>query len=257
MIKSKIVFIFILIFLFSSCSSGKTLDVYMDGENRSLKTRERYLTIKDLSEGLFMLYDVNLFGNDLVVGTEKATPRVHTVRPNYYSYYIGVNYGEFGGWVEYGQKDKENPDGLAIIPDDVKIILNENCRGLIDPRFGNNDVILLTGLRHLDTDVGKMYILNDGNVREVYDFNSCPQIYLWDYDEDILYIKTHDKIYSYKYDEEVKILYEFEKDYGEYYDFDTNNMVKRGNSLIFGSIIGIFEFDLVTQEKYWYPLIED
>ena len=109
----------------------------------------------------------------------------------------------------------------------------------------------------MSTNIGKMYILNEGKVREIYDFNSSPEAYLWDFDEDTLYIKTHDKIYSYKYDEEVKILYEFEKDYGEYYDFYTKNIIKRGNSLIFGSFIGVFEFDIETQESYWYPLIED
>ena len=254
--KKFALLLLLLILLFSSCSRGKTLKVYMDGENRTLKTGNRFATLIDFSEGSVPLYNVDLIGNDIIVGLGKSSPDIFKVMPNYYSCYIGVDNGEFGGWIEYGKKDKDNPV-FELIPDDIKIILNENCQGLIDPRHWNNDVILLTGLGHLSTDIGKMYILNDGNVREIYDFNSCPQAYLWDDKEDILYIKTHDKIYSYKYDEEVEILYEFEKDYGEYYDFFTKNIVKRGNSLIFGSVIGVFEFDLETQKSYWYPLIED
>ncbi|MDD4476276.1 MAG: hypothetical protein PHV95_10940 [Eubacteriales bacterium] len=163
-------------------------------------------------------------------------------------YYLGVDIGIYGGWVEYGVLNIGSTES-------IKTIVNENCVGLIQVDKFDPNIILLTGSYDIVSEQGKMYILNGENVREIYDFQSCPQAYLLE--DETLYIKTFDKIYTYKTNEEIKVLYDFSKDYDKTYDFRTYNLVKRSNSLFFGSVLGIFEYQTDTQQKYWYPIRMD
>lgn len=232
----KLFSLLLLIFL-SSCSSGKTLKVYRDDLTPEV-LKEGTISF-EIEEKPFYCY-LSVHGeNKILVQETLESKNTHFAAVNYI-YYIGVENGEFGGWVGYGVHFED-------FSKSGKVIIEEQCQGLI--KVDNEKVLLLTGLSHLVTDEGKLYLLEGGEIQELFDFKSCPQVYYWE--NETLYIRTTDKIYSYKLDEEPVELYEFKDD--EKYTY-SNSMVKIDQSMFLGSLNGILEYQMDTKETFWYPV---
>lgn len=232
----NLLFVLLLIFL-SSCSSGKTLKVYRDDLAPEV-LKEGTISF-ELAEKQFNCYLSLHDENKILVQETLESKKTHFATVNYI-YYIGVDHGEFGGWVGYGVHFED-------FSKSGKVIIEEQCQGLI--KVDNEKVLLLTGLSHLVTDKGKLYLLERGEIQEIFDFKSCPQVYFLE--NETLYIRTTDKIYSYKLNEEPVVLYEFKDD--EKYMY-SNSMAKIDQSLFLGCLNGILEYQMDTKEKYWYPV---
>lgn len=226
----------LLLFSFCSCSNERILKIYspeldrteLKGEkfNLNRELSEQYYSVSVKNEKLCVEKAVNAENNDVVVVD--------------YGYYVGVDIGEFGGWVAYF------PDNIEDRADG-EIVLDENFRGFI--QIDNSKVLVLTGLTHLSIDRGKLYLLNNGEATELYNFNSCPHAYTWD--GETLYVITSNKLYSYKFGEEPVVLSEKDK-FG--YKLSPNSIAKLGDSLFCGCQGGIYEYYLETGEEYWYPI---
>ncbi|HHW39488.1 MAG TPA: hypothetical protein GXX18_20110 [Bacillales bacterium] len=226
--------IFILLF---SCSSVRTLKIYR--ENLKTDILKASIISLDHSENPFYC-DLNVLeGKKIFVQESLEFKKTHFAAVDYI-YYVGVDCGEFGGWVGRGVHFED-------FSKRGEIIVKEQCKGLI--KVDNEKVLLLTGLGHLITDKGKLYMLGSDSIHELYNFNSCPQVYLWE--DEVLYIKTTDKLYSYKINEEPIVLYEFEDDEKYIYSI---SLIKIDQSLFLGSLNGILEFQMDTKNLYWYPV---
>ncbi|PKM62418.1 MAG: hypothetical protein CVU97_05445 [Firmicutes bacterium HGW-Firmicutes-21] len=233
--KTALLLLLTLLLIFTcSCSYTRTLKFNSIGlEINKLKSEELKIDIYSIKA-----YTVNIINEELYVEKYNGEPNSKLIAVDI-GYYVGVNVGEFGGWVVYCPHNKDFESNGVIV-------VEENFQGFI--QVDNIKVLLLTGLAHLGTDKGKLYMLEKGNATELYDFGSMPQTFVWS--EETLYVFTLDKLYSYKPGETPFVLMEN----NTYYNMCIKSAVKLGNSIYCGGKGGIYEYCLDTGMEYWYPI---
>jgi hypothetical protein len=116
----------------SSCNDIRTLEINSP-ELGIENLVEDKLNVKDVYIRIF--YSVSIKNETLYVEKHVGSPKSEIVAVDG-GYYIGVDLGEFAGWVSYcPYMTYFNKDGI--------IVVSENCRGLI--KIDKKRVLLLTG----------------------------------------------------------------------------------------------------------------
>ena len=167
-------------------------------------------------------------------------------------YFVGVDIGEFDGWVTY------YPYYSVFAPEIVgepRMVAGENCRGLIgiDDRNG----YALTGLAHLFTDRGALYRLSlpegesDWTWSKVADLPGCPRAYDYHEEAQTVYIVTSQELLALStVDDSLTVL----ADLDPWRHSGVTSVVALDGKVYVGMGMGIYEYDLATGQSLWYPL---
>lgn len=166
-----------------------------------------------------------------------------------YRYLIGMDFGEFDGWVAvndyYSNSDLPNRE-------EQKVIIKENCKGFLweNPQKQKN-VYIFTGISHMAINEGKIYkFKNDKNDYEVEEFavlDSEPLAFLID-GEDIILVTS--KSFS-KVKPDGTIEYISTEEYWS--DLCANSIVKYNECYYIGAESGILEYRINDGNITWYP----
>lgn len=156
-------------------------------------------------------------------------------------YFMGVDIGEFDGWVKYYPY-------FSLLPEagSEKLVSNQNCRGII-ARDHTNGYILT---------VRSLYAMNYENEnrrwewRLIQSFDSGVRTYLYLEDRDILFIVTAGSIVSVSADFQVATIAESEI----LKWMETNSIVFYDGSLWCGASTGVYRYCFETDEEQWYPV---
>lgn len=184
---------------------------------------------------------------------------------SYYRYLVGVDMGEFDGWVLMCY-DTLNEDKTDILTQDKRII-TENCLGFLNDMYqyeyegelywtaDYNVVYIFTGLAHLGSDCGAIYKFSatgkefDDYECELFaDLGSCPNAFMMDGRN--IVVATHTKgLLTIDPDGNVTEL--FTADYWSH--LIPNSIVKLDNSYYVGTAYGILKYNIDTDDVVWYP----
>lgn len=173
-------------------------------------------------------------------------------------YLVGIDCGEFDGWVSVIEYDSNrNPEAKN------ERLYNENCRGFLKEKVlveykgesywtDNYDVAyIFVGLAHLTVDRGKIYKFEnqkDGYSCELFaDLGSSPDAFLLD-DGNII-VATNKALLS--VDSSGNITTLFTSDYWK--DLGVTSMVKLEESYYIGTFSGILEYSIADSNVVWYP----
>ncbi len=164
---------------------------------------------------------------------------------------VGLNRGEFDGWVRYFRDGTNWGEGK----DDSKLLIPENCRGLIDVEYEYGWI--LTGLAHMGTDEGAVYRYwcsddhKEQFVEKIADLDACPLAHFYDEEGGTLYIVTGGKIYSVNEQNELTCLTPdtvlVEKLY-------TTSIVYHDGVIFCGGAMGLYRLDPTTGEETFFPM---
>ncbi len=168
------------------------------------------------------------------------------------SYFLGVNCGEFDGWVAYVPFDRDYHDK------EPQLILQENCCGFYE--VDNMNLLLFTGLSHMDTNYGRVYHIKrvgnetygveDWSCLELAELNGKPLVYLPCEDERILYIATNNGLHALHEDGSLQTFAVPD----EWDEMHPNSIVLKDGVLYFGMHLGILAYYPETETYDWYPL---
>ena len=183
---------------------------------------------------------------------------------SYYRYLVGVDMGEFDGWVLMCY-DTLNEDKTDIITQDKRII-TENCLGFLNDMYqyeyegklywaaDYNVVYIFTGLAHLGSDCGAIYKFSatgeefDDYECELFaDLGSCPNAFMMDGRN--IVVATLNGLYTVDPDGNVNEL--FTADYLVH--LMPNSIVKLDNAYYIGTAYGILKYNIDTDDVVWYP----
>lgn len=183
---------------------------------------------------------------------------------SYYRYLVGVDMGEFDGWVLMCY-DTLNEDKTDIITQDTRII-TENCLGFLNDMYqyeyegkiywaaDYNVVYIFTGLAHLGSDCGAIYKFSatgeefDDYECELFaDLGSCPNAFMMDGRN--IVVATFNGLYTVDPDGNVNEL--FTADYWSH--LIPNSIVKLDNAYYIGTAYGILKYNIDTDDVVWYP----
>ena len=182
----------------------------------------------------------------IVISNDYGDEDGSTLFPCDYGYFLGVNLGEYDGWVRYftyGFRSFE--------PEDPIMVIYEACRGFYRRELKDDNALLLTsGIRGgtllsltADREEGKW----DWEI--IAEFDSVPRRFTVG-EDGVAYVVCRDSIRSVSPDRNISIL---KKTDIPFYA-TVNSMIVKGRSLICGTALGVYEYKLDTSEEYWYPI---
>ncbi len=167
-----------------------------------------------------------------------------------YGYFIGVNIGEFDGWVRF------YPYNSACFGLESTLVVNENCLGFI--KISNQKGYLVTeDYRSMSpfNCFGHLFELNadydSGTVKweKIAETDTAPFAFTYDEETESVYMATCTSIIMIDKNHTGKIVKETEMPF----EILINSMIKIGNSLFCGSFTGIYEYRIDSDEEFWYP----
>ncbi len=191
-------------------------------------------------------------GDQLVVSNDSAYETRFITHRTTNGYFLGVDVGEFDGWVKYF------PHYSARQPEIVgpsRDVVNENCRGFVEE--SGNKVYLFTwkyaGLYSPGS--GFIYELRlpdskgEWEWEKVNEFPGRPWCFEYDRENRIIYIVSSFELLAFSIDDySVTTLADLSL-WGS-----ANSMVRLNDKLYIGMAMGIYEYDLATAETKWYPI---
>lgn len=156
-------------------------------------------------------------------------------------YFMGVDIGEFDGWVKYCPY-------FSLLPEAgrEKLVSEQNCRGII-ARDHRNGYILTSQ---------SLYAMNCENEnyqwewRLIESFDNGVRTYLYLNEQDVLYVVTAGSIVSVSADFQTTTI--VESDILRY--METNSIVFYEGSLWCGASTGVYRYCFETDEERWYPV---
>lgn len=166
-----------------------------------------------------------------------------------YRYLIGIELGEFDGWVAVNDY-YSNSDMFEH--EEQKVIIKDNCVGFLTKEFGERDnVYIFTGLSHMAITRGKIYKFknneHDYEVNEFVDLNAEPLAFLMD-GEDIIVV-TSRAFLRVKPDGKIETISD-----EEYWSaLCANSIVKHNGCYYIGAESGILEYRINGGKITWYP----
>ena len=131
----------------------------------------------------------------LKISSDENISNCHAVTVDY-GYFLGVDMGEFDGWVNFYPYHSTYPEAGNII----NVVSDENCRGLI--KIDNRNVLLFTGLTHVLTDEGRIYKLEYSEDEGKWtwslfaELGSAPKAFIYSKDTGMTYVATFSYLLS-------------------------------------------------------------
>ena len=162
-------------------------------------------------------------------------------------YFIGVDLGEFDGWVRYVPYFSTLPEA-----GDSVLVSDENCRGILakDRRNG----YLLTGDALAMT--GSIYLLQCSDAGDQWTWKllaaleELPLACTYEKEQELLYVVTSGSILSVSADQQVSTLVRS----GMFNEIGANSVVFYEDSFWCGSPMGVYRYCVQTGEEIWYPM---
>lgn len=189
--------------------------------------------------------------NDELLISNSEPSYLSDVMPMNNGYFVGVDLGEFDGWVRYFPYYSAYPESGESF-----VVANENFGGFI--KIDNNSGFAITytyTMTPFDDGEGKVYYLSLKQKEWTYGtaitFSGIPRASSYVESEHVIYIVTTESILSYSVEsQELSVL--TESTLLNY--IGTNSVVKLNNNIYCGSPMGIYEYSLATGEERWYPM---
>ena len=188
-------------------------------------------------------------GTSIIVRTIRENEgKTHIFNADY-GYFVGVNIGEFDGWVRF------YPYNSVCFDLESTPVVNENCLGFI--KISNSKGYLVTeDFRSMSKSecIGHLLELSGDYESGTFKWETiaetdCPLAFTYDEETESVYISTCTSIIMIDKNHTVKIIKETEIPY----EILTNSMIKIGNSLFCGSCTGIYEYRADSDDEFWYP----
>ena len=253
--------IFSLLLLLSSCGgTEKTLWADSCDYSRPLELkaaeidREQIEKWADTEFEEYVCY-VSISDGKLIISKSAETKESHIMAGNN-GYFIGVDLGEFDGFIEYRSYHSAwSEDWTPPVTAMSETVIPENCRGFV--KADNTYGYALTGYSHMFTDEGAIYKLTFPTANSYYtctkicELSACPRAYTYDGESEAVYIATTNELLllSLK-DDTVKVL----ADISVFSPLGTTSMVYTDGKIYIGMCMGIYEYDTKTNDSAWYPL---
>lgn len=166
-------------------------------------------------------------------------------------YFVGVDLGEFDGWVKYYPYYSTLPEA-----GEPKQVSDQNCRGIITKDRRNG--YLLTGDTGGTSGVyqGSIYTLHysEEEARWEWDLletlDELPLAYSYDRERDMLYVATSGSVISVSGDNTVTVMVSSDllKSIG------ANSVVFWEGSVWCGSPMGVYQYNIGEKKETWYPM---
>ena len=187
---------------------------------------------------------VALRNDELYVSSEWEYQNSFTVMGNC-GYFVGVDLGEFDGWVRYHSYDKDEPI----------LVVNENCRGFV--KVDNDTAYLFTGFCHIFHDEGAVYKLSfspeydESSCVKIADLSGNPLVYTYNKVSQTVYVATTKELLAVSLvDNSITTL----SDISLWEHSGATSIVEHNGKLYVGFCMGIYEYDLETKKVMWYPM---
>lgn len=168
-----------------------------------------------------------------------------------YGYFVGVNVFE-EGWVcyypyaWYWAEEVQEP----------QLVVGENCLGFI--RLDKENGYVVTFERGYTSCVAHLYSLEYSEAERKWVWNCEATIddgintYLFDPDEQCIYIFTNEGIECFSIKDKTLRTVKMSRILKQH--IYANSAVKLNGKLYCGSPMGIYEYDIDTDEEFWYPM---
>jgi len=188
---------------------------------------------------------VFLFDQDKI-GISQTPPKREMVLPTTEYYFVGLNLGEFDGWVARAKYE------LYLTDTDPEVILRETCLGVVSSR-DTADRYLVTGNPFDWAEYGKIYHRETKNgVPELvmlYEMDVCPDGFAVG-EKGVLYLVAEDRILSVNPDGEVTVLHTSAW-LGEQCP---NSLCVLDGTVYIGINGGVAVYDIVQDSLMWYEI---
>ena len=194
---------------------------------------------------------VSINEGELLISNRTNETKVYTEMFNY-GYFVGVDLGEFDGWVKYypyNSIDLGETDGTLVVA--------ENCAAIVK-RSNVNGYLLTSDYGGIigNDDIGHAYELQYSTAKDDWTYEIIgplggrPLNCFYVEEEDKLYVVTTQNIVVITNAKQIEIIVE-------------SNLIKSicPNSIVFlegtlycGSPFGIYRYNISTGEEIWYPV---
>lgn len=191
-------------------------------------------------------------GESLVVSNFHDSPNTFMTHRTTNGYFLGVDVGEFDGWVKYF------PYYSAVAPEIVgssRDVVNENCRGFVEDWSRNVYLFTWDYAGLYSPGSGVIYELRlpslDGEWewKQVAEAAGKPLFFEYDRENKIIYVVSSMELVAFSLEDySVTTLSDLSL-WGA-----ATSMVRIDNKLYIGMAMGIYEYDLTTTETKWYPM---
>ena len=265
--KYFIVFLLLFVLVFSACTKGDSNVLHVKSIDYNGLTE---LTAAEPDEEMirnWILIDQNAYsdytccltisGNQIVVSNYDTYPNTYITQRTANGYFVGVDVGEFDGWVKYFPHYSTLGPEIAGPSRDV---VNENCRGFVEEGSGNI-VYLFT------CDYAGLYPPGSGYIYELHfpslngerewewvrvnEIEGIPLFLEYDRENKIIYIVSSLELVAFSLEDySVTAL----ADLSLWQYSAATSMVRLNDKLYIGMAMGIYEYDLTTAETKWYPM---
>ncbi len=191
-------------------------------------------------------------GESLVVSNFHDSPNTFMTHRTTNGYFLGVDVGEFDGWVKYF------PYYSAVAPEIVgssRDVVNENCRGFVEDWSRNVYLFTWDYAGLYSPGSGVIYELRlpslDGEWewKQVAEVAGKPLFFEYDRENKIIYVVSSMELVAFSLEDySVTTLSDLSL-WGA-----ATSMVRIDNKLYIGMAMGIYEYDLATADTKWYPM---
>ena len=182
------------------------------------------------------------------IGISRTRPEQETVLPTYGYYYVGVNLGEFDGWVARAAYESYLSD------EHPEIVLRESFLGFAT-NDATSDQYLVTGMPYEGMAYGKVYHVKqvDGGPEEalvlIYESDDCPDGFSVD-ENGVLYLVTGGTLLSVTRDGKTRVLYTSEW----LEEKNPTSLTVLHNTVYIGIHGGVAVYDIEQDSLMWYEI---
>lgn len=189
----------------------------------------------------------------LTVNNGEDFPKTH-IQGFHCGYFLGVDYGESDGWVRYYPYYSTLPEA-----GDSQMVVEENCRGIIGLDLETG--LLLTEQHHgfwvnRAEEIGSIFLLQldcatwKWSWKKIAKTHGAPRVICEAGDGNGWYIATDYELVFLSQDFNVSTLISESL----ISKIGANSIVNLNGKIWCGSPIGVYCFDLQTQDETWYPM---
>lgn len=161
-------------------------------------------------------------------------------------YFVGLDLGEFDGWVKY------YPYHSRLHEEDGIIVCKENCKGII--KVNSQRGYLLTG--EYFQSKGNIYLINFSDDAWTWSepilLDGYPLAYFISNDG-FVYVVTDQNIVQITSNLEVEVIVQSEL----LASIGANSIVYKDDIIYCGSPMGIYSYSVSSNEEFWYPIHYD
>lgn len=264
--KKNILFTFIcfgLIINLTACSPDKSNRLKVVSSDYP---EIKYLISKEFDSELLSLWtspnnpyqDYNCYismeNNDLCISNKAINTKMFLQQFNN-GYFVGVNLGEFDGWVRYYPYYSNDP-----IAGPSRTVTTENCCGIIPVDREHGYLLTYGEFLSTETDLyeyrGVIYNLSYSYDKREWEWNiltsfdGIPYCYSYVQDNSILYVVIGKNIVSVDANGKLTVIVESEL----VEKIATNSIIYVDGLIYCGSPMGVYSYCVSTGQETWYPL---